>query len=90
MNVNTSNQSTSHSGSNEFVAQTSAQTTNTTTENTQADTGFFMNLVNQLLSSIQQSLAASRVNPQLVSQGPNSDMGLPSVGSVLQSFLSRT
>lgn len=89
MNVNTSNQSTSHSGSNEFVAQTSAQTTNTTTENTQADTGFFMNLVNQLLSSIQQSLAASRVNPQLVSQGPNSDMGLPSVGSVLQSFLSR-
>jgi hypothetical protein len=42
MNVNTSNQSTSHSGSNEFVAQTSAQTTNTTTENTQADTGFFV------------------------------------------------
>ncbi|GJQ11812.1 hypothetical protein GpartN1_g3603.t1 [Galdieria partita] len=90
-NANASNQPPSSHNPNVFVSQTSAQTNSNTnaTEDAQADTGFFMNLVNQLLSSIQQSLAASRANPHLVSQGPNNDMGLPSVGSVLRMFISR-
>ncbi|GJD10838.1 Deubiquitination-protection protein dph1 [Galdieria sulphuraria] len=91
INANTSNQPTSDRSPNIFVSQASAQTNSdtNTTEGTQTDAGFFMNLVNQLLSSFQQSLAASRANPHLVSQGPNNDVGLPSVSSVLRSFISR-
>lgn len=91
MNVNISTQPSSDSQSADISSQRSTQTDNnmTSSQNTPTDTGFLMNLVNQLLSSIQQSLAVSRTNPNLVAEGPNSDMGLPSVGSVLRSFLSQ-
>eukprot|EP00871_Galdieria_phlegrea_P001939 jgi/Galph1/2746/GphlegSOOS_G1430.1 len=74
-----------------------AQPTTTNTDSTQSQNAsqetnadsmnILMNMVNSLLGSIHQSVAASRANPELASEGPNSDVGLPSVGSVMRSLI---